>query len=69
MKEAKGGILRLLSPAKVNLGLRVLGVRPDGYHEVVTWIQQVSLFDRVTLEERRGAIRLRVKGEGIPGGR
>jgi len=60
--------LWLVSPAKVNLGLRVLGLRPDGYHEVVTWIQQVSLFDRLWMEEGRGAIRLSVEGRGVPGG-
>lgn len=32
--------------AKVNLGLEVLGRRPDGYHEVVTVLQAISLADR-----------------------
>lgn len=59
----------LASPAKVNLGLRVLGPRPDGYHEVMTWIQQVSLFDRIWMEKRRGSIRLTANGEDVPGGR
>jgi 4-diphosphocytidyl-2-C-methyl-D-erythritol kinase len=53
----------------VNLGLRVLGLRPDGYHEVVTWIQQVSLFDRIWMEEKPRAIRLSVEGREVPGGR
>ena len=34
-------------PAKVNLYLSVRGRRPDGYHELVTVFQSVSLFDRV----------------------
>lgn len=33
-------------PGKVNLGLEVLGRRSDGYHEVRTILQTVSLFDR-----------------------
>lgn len=69
MKKRAPARLWLASPAKVNLGLRVLGLRPDGYHEVVTWIQQVSLFDRIWMEERRGAIRLSVDGREVPGGR
>jgi len=39
--------------AKVNLGLRVLYKRPDGYHEVRTILQTISLADRVELEYRR----------------
>ena len=38
--------LDALAPAKVNLGLEVVGRRPDGYHEVVTLMQTVSLYDR-----------------------
>ncbi len=39
----------VLAPAKVNLGLEVLGKRPDGYHEIVTVLQAVRLADTVTL--------------------
>lgn len=35
----------LSSFAKVNLSLRVLGKRPDGYHEIETVLQTVSLHD------------------------
>ena len=41
--------LTLLAPAKLNLGLEVIRKRPDGYHEVVTILQTVSLFDRLKL--------------------
>ena len=34
-------------PAKLNLFLSVRGRRPDGYHELVTVFQSVSVFDRV----------------------
>jgi 4-diphosphocytidyl-2-C-methyl-D-erythritol kinase len=42
--------LVLRASAKVNLTLEVLGKRPDGYHEIVTVMQAVDLFDRLTLE-------------------
>ena len=42
--------LVLLTSAKVNLALEVLGKRPDGYHEIATVMQTVDLFDRLTLE-------------------
>jgi 4-diphosphocytidyl-2-C-methyl-D-erythritol kinase len=38
-------VLRAWVPAKVNLGLEVVGRRADGYHEVVTLLQSVSLYD------------------------
>ena len=41
--------LALFAPAKLNLGLEVIGKRPDGYHEIVTILQTVSLFDRLEL--------------------
>ena len=42
------------APAKVNLHLEVLHKRPDGYHEIETVLQAVSVFDtlKVTLVER-----------------
>lgn len=43
-------ILRLPSFAKINLSLRVLGRRADGYHEIRTVFQTVTLHDEVALE-------------------
>jgi len=43
--------IRLLSPAKVNLGLWLLGKRDDGYHEIFTIYHTVSLFDEVFIRE------------------
>ena len=40
--------LTALAYAKVNLTLEVLGCRDDGYHEVATVLQTVSLSDRLT---------------------
>ncbi len=41
--------MRLHCPAKVNLYLRVLGRRSDGYHELVTVMQPLSLGDQLTV--------------------
>ncbi|MGH9943017.1 MAG: 4-(cytidine 5'-diphospho)-2-C-methyl-D-erythritol kinase [Pyrinomonadaceae bacterium] len=48
-RTPKSGALSLPSYAKINLSLRVLGRRPaDGYHEIRTVFQTVTLRDRLT---------------------
>lgn len=47
-------IIREPAPAKLNLFLRVLGRREDGYHEVETLIQPVTLADGVEVSESPG---------------
>jgi 4-diphosphocytidyl-2-C-methyl-D-erythritol kinase len=42
--------LKFPSFAKINWVLRVLGKRPDGYHEVVTVLQTISLHDELTIQ-------------------
>ncbi|HVG30001.1 MAG TPA: 4-(cytidine 5'-diphospho)-2-C-methyl-D-erythritol kinase [Pyrinomonadaceae bacterium] len=42
-------VLALPSFAKINLSLRVLGRRADGYHEIRTVFQTITLADRLTL--------------------
>ena len=44
--------LKLPSFAKINSFLRILGKRPDGYHEVATLLQTVSLRDELEFEPR-----------------
>jgi 4-diphosphocytidyl-2-C-methyl-D-erythritol kinase len=46
--------MTLSSHAKVNLWLRILGRRPDGFHEVDTLMLPIGLADEVALEERPG---------------
>jgi 4-diphosphocytidyl-2-C-methyl-D-erythritol kinase len=40
----------LIAPAKINLHLEILGIRPDNYHELVMVMQTVDLADRVKIE-------------------
>lgn len=39
--------LSVLAPAKINLHLEVLGLRPDGYHELAMVMQSLDLADRL----------------------
>ena len=57
--------LRALCPAKVNLGLHVVGRRVDGYHEIVTLFQAIDLCD-VLEGEAAGALSLSVRGAAVP---
>lgn len=53
--------------AKINVGLRVLGRRPDGYHDIRTLLQTVSLFDPLRFEETSGdTIRLHCNVSSVP---
>ena len=40
-----------ITPAKINLGLEVLGRRSDGYHDIVTILQTISLYDRLIWQD------------------
>ncbi len=46
-KKIGDGELVIGAPAKVNLYLEVLGKRPDGFHNINSLFQAVSLFDRL----------------------
>jgi 4-diphosphocytidyl-2-C-methyl-D-erythritol kinase len=53
--------------AKVNWNLRILGKRADGYHEIDTTFQAISLHDTITVEHADGdAIRLWCDDRSIP---
>jgi 4-diphosphocytidyl-2-C-methyl-D-erythritol kinase len=44
----------VLSPAKVNLYLKVLSRRPDGYHDLWSLVDLVSLYDTIHIEDIAG---------------
>jgi len=54
------------SYGKINLGLDVLYKREDGYHEIRTIMQQISLRDTLTLEEIKEGIVLSSNNNSIP---
>lgn len=63
--------IRLRAFAKINLGLKILSRRPDGYHEIRTIYQTLRLHDRLTLsvKPRGSGIRVASNGESVPSGR
>ncbi len=54
------------SPAKINLYLRVLGKRPDGYHELENIMHTISLYDRLTIHRVSGGIDFSTDSAEIP---
>ena len=58
--------IKIKSPAKINLGLKVIGKRSDGYHNIETIFQMVSLYDDITLTESDTGITLHSNNRDIP---
>lgn len=56
----------LKSPAKLNLYLEVLNKRPDGYHEIETVFERISLYDRMRLTLKENGIKLLCDSPGVP---
>ena len=57
------------APAKINLTLRVLGLRLDGYHELQTTFQSLALHDTLTIRATRGPFRIECDDPVVPTGR
>jgi 4-diphosphocytidyl-2-C-methyl-D-erythritol kinase len=48
--------MKILAAAKINLYLDVIRRRDDGYHDIETFYQPVSLWDEVTMEETASGV-------------
>ncbi len=60
--------MKILAPAKVNLFLRILYKRDDGYHEICTLMQRIAVFDEMDLELKEKGIELITEGAEVPPG-
>src|SRR5205085_3345816 len=58
--------VRIRAHAKINLDLRVLGTRADGYHELRTVFQAISLHDTITCVPREGPFAIECGTAGVP---
>ena len=48
--------LKVISPAKINLNLKILGRRNDGYHNIQTLFQILKFGDEMTFSINSGNI-------------
>jgi 4-diphosphocytidyl-2-C-methyl-D-erythritol kinase len=62
--------MQVMAPAKINLSLKVLGRRSDGFHEIETFIAPISLSDEIKIDRRSGkhGIAFRCDDPSIPKG-
>src|SRR5215470_4839687 len=62
--------MQVIAPAKINLSLRVLGRRSDGFHEIETLIAPISLCDEISVKSRSGrqGIAFRCDDPSVPKG-
>jgi 4-diphosphocytidyl-2-C-methyl-D-erythritol kinase len=62
--------MQILAPAKINLSLRVLSRRSDGFHQIETLIAPISLCDEIKIEQRSGKrkIAFRCDDPSVPKG-
>lgn len=54
------------SYAKINWTLEVLGLRPDGYHELRTILQTINLYDLISFETTDGVIEVKCGDPSVP---
>jgi 4-diphosphocytidyl-2-C-methyl-D-erythritol kinase len=62
--------MQVSAPAKVNLSLKVLGGRPDGFHEIETFIAPISLCDELKIDKDKAAegVEFRCDDSSVPTG-
>jgi 4-diphosphocytidyl-2-C-methyl-D-erythritol kinase len=54
------------APAKINLFLRILRKRADGYHDIVSLMQKITLYDELIFSPRPKGIVLNCPGSNLP---
>jgi 4-diphosphocytidyl-2-C-methyl-D-erythritol kinase len=61
--------MQLEAPAKINLSIRILGRRDDGFHEVETLMAPISLSDRLTITPTESGVMIfECDDPTLPGG-
>jgi 4-diphosphocytidyl-2-C-methyl-D-erythritol kinase len=62
--------MQVLAPAKINLSLRILSRRDDGFHEIESFITPISLCDEITIDrtEADQGIDFRCDDSSVPPG-
>jgi len=59
-------VIKLKAFAKINFILQILGKRADGYHEIDSLMQSVSLYDEILVDKKKSGIELFLNDPNIP---
>jgi 4-diphosphocytidyl-2-C-methyl-D-erythritol kinase len=65
MLSQKNSAIKLRAYAKLNLTLKINGKRPDGYHEIDSTMQSVSLHDEIDIKIIESGIKIKCSIPGI----
>ena len=62
--------MQVFAPAKINLSLKILGRRDDGFHEIETLIVPISLCDEIKIDkdDAKEGIEFRCDDASVPQG-
>ena len=60
--------MQVFAPAKINLSLKILGRRNDGFHELDTLIAPISIYDELRIDKGRHGIKFRCDDPSVPQG-
>ena len=62
--------MQVFAPAKINLCLKILGRRDDGFHEIETLIAPISLYDEIRIDkgDAKEGIEFRCGAPSVPKG-
>lgn len=58
--------IEILSPAKVNVFLKITGQRIDGYHELLTVFVPVALYDKLIISKSENGLEVYCSGRELP---
>jgi 4-diphosphocytidyl-2-C-methyl-D-erythritol kinase len=60
--------MQVSAPAKINLSLRIVRRRDDGFHEIETFISPISLCDKIDVDRRESGIVFHCDDLSVPTG-
>lgn len=60
--------MKIKARAKINLSLDIIGVRPDGYHEILTVMHPLELHDKLEITQSAGELEVGCHHPDVPSG-